>query len=216
VNDDGNTLRVFCAIELPEEVSARATDHINNLRRQVPDISASWNRDGKFHLTLKFIGEITRVRVERLSLAAQRATVDLSCFNLIVAGAGAFPKKGPPKVLWLGIDDPTGQLATLQARLEQECAREGFGKEVRAFHPHLTIARLRKPQGARELAAVHTEMGFAAVEVPVSELLVIRSELGDKGSKYTVISRHTLGPHASCVLSTGNATSLKEEDSSAD
>jgi 2'-5' RNA ligase len=190
VNDDGNTLRVFCAIELPEDISERATDHINNLRRQVPDISASWNRDGKFHLTVKFIGEIPRARVERLSLAAQRATVDLSSFKLIVAGAGAFPKKGPPKVLWLGIDDPTGQLATLQARLEQECGREGFSNDERAFHPHLTVARLRKPQGARELAAAHQEMGFAAVEVPVAELLVIRSELSSLGSKYSVISRH--------------------------
>lgn len=214
MNDDGNTLRVFCAVELPADASARATDHINSLRQQFPNVPASWNRDGKFHLTLKFIGEIPKAQVERLSLAAQRATVNLSPFKVIVTGAGVFPKKGPPKVLWLGIDDPTGQLATLQARLDQECAREGLRKEERAFHPHLTIARLRKPQGARGLAIAHQEMGFAAVEVPVSELLVIRSELGSAGSKYTLISRHGLGPHASCVLTTENATPVKEEDSS--
>ena len=212
MNDDG-TLRVFVASEFPAAVSLRATEHGRRLREQFPDIPASWNRDGKFHLTLKFIGEIPLAQVEGLSLAAQRATSNLSPFNLIVAGAGVFPAKGPPKVLWLGIDDPTGQLATLQARLDQECVREGFSKEERAFHPHLTIARLRKPQGARGLAMVHQEVGFAAVEVPVSELLVIRSELGSTGSKYTTISSHNLGPHASCVLSTENATPLKEEGS---
>ena len=126
MNDNGNTLRVFCALELPTDASVRATDHINRLRKQFPSVQASWNRDGKFHLTLKFIGEIPLARVERLSLAAQRATVDLSPFKVIVTGTGVFPPKGPPKVLWLGIDDPTGQLATLQARLDQECAREGF------------------------------------------------------------------------------------------
>jgi len=187
-----NPWRVFCAIEFPAAVSLRATEYSTRLREQFPDGSASWNRDRNFHLTVKFIGEIPPARVARLSLATQRATDNLSSFNLIVAGAGVFPTKGPPKILWLGIDDPTAQLATLQARLEQECAREGFGKEVRAFHPHLTIARLRKQQDAPELADVHKEMGFAAVEVSVSELLVIRSELGSTGSKYTTISRHPL------------------------
>jgi RNA 2',3'-cyclic 3'-phosphodiesterase len=192
VNQDANTIRVFSAIEFPAAVSLRAAEHIQTLRRQFPEISASWNRDGKFHLTIKFIGEIPRGCVERFSRAAERATANLSSFNLVVAGAGAFPTKGPPKVLWLGIDDPTGQLTMLQSRLEQECAREGFGQEARAFYPHLTIARLRKAQGARELAEAHRKLGFASVDVTVSELLVIRSDLSSAGSKYTTISRHPL------------------------
>ena len=189
----GNTWRVFCAIELPAGASARATAHIDRLRRQYPHIAASWNRDGKFHLTLKFIGEIPQARVERLSLAAERATRDLSAFNLVITEAGVFPNRGMPKVLWLGINDQDGQLAELQSRLEEECAQEGFSKEERAFHPHLTIARLRKPYGARGLAGAHRQGGFAALEISVSELLVIRSELSSKGSKYTTISRHHLG-----------------------
>jgi len=190
----GNNWRVFCAIELPAGASERATAHINHLRRQFPDIRASWNREAKFHLTLKFIGEMAQTRVKSLSLAAERATRNLQAINLIVEGAGVFPNHGPPKVLWLGIKDPSGQLAELQTRLEEECAREGFNKEQRVFHPHLTIARLRKPNGVRELAAAHKESGFEAVDISVSELLVIRSELSNKGSKYTTISRHPLGP----------------------
>lgn len=192
MNDNRNTLRVFCAIEFPPAVSLPATEHIKTLRRQFPDNSASWNRDGRFHLTLKFIGQIPQTRVERFSLAAESATANLSSFNLTVAGAGAFPKKGPPKVLWLGIDDRRGQLATLQAQLEEECALEGFTKEERAFHPHLTIARLRKPAGASDLANAHLNLGFSPIEILVSELLVISSELSSAGSKYTTISRHTL------------------------
>jgi RNA 2',3'-cyclic 3'-phosphodiesterase len=183
--------RVFCAIEFPTAVSLRASAHIKQLRVQFPDSPASWNRDGNFHLTVKFIGEIPKTNVARLSLAAERAA-NLSSFNLIVAGAGSFPSKGPPKVLWLGIDDASGQLDRLHAHLAEECAREGFGKEERAFHPHLTIARLRRHAEARELANLHKELGFPAIVVPVSELLVIRSELGSEGSKYTTISRHAL------------------------
>src|SRR4051812_18481756 len=66
--------RVFCAIELPGEVVKRATEHIRLLREEYPHTPASWIRDGNFHLTLKFIGEIPRVNVDSVSRAVQRAT----------------------------------------------------------------------------------------------------------------------------------------------
>ena len=192
MSEAGESWRVFCAIEFPATVSQRASEHIRRLRQQVSDSSASWNRDEKFHLTIKFLGEIPRLRVSNLSSAAQRTTSNLSRFDLIVTGTGSFPPKGPPKVLWLGIDDPSGNLGVLHKHLEEECDREGFAREERAFRPHLTMARLRKPQGARELAAAHKEMRFSPVTFPVSELLVIRSELSSSGSKYTTVSRHLL------------------------
>ena len=188
--------RIFCAIALPQQVCKQASEHIRNLKGRFPQVAASWNRDGKFHLTLKFIGEIPPAKVERVSVAADRATQDLGAVSLIVQDAGAFPAKGTPKVLWLGISDvpgdPSGRLSRLQARLEDECAQQGFAKEPRAFHPHLTLARLRKPEGARALALAHKEMGFAAVEFDVSELLVLHSELSSERSRYSVISSHRL------------------------
>ena len=88
------------------------------------------------------------------------------------------------------MNDRQGNLVRLHARLEEECSKAGFPKENRPFHPHLTLARLRKPEHARSLALAHKEMEFEPAEMNVSELLVIRSELGGNGSKYTVVSRH--------------------------
>ena len=189
--------RTFCAIELPENACARATERIKRLRQEFSDINASWNSSGNFHLTLKFLGEIPQTRVGGLSRAATLAVEGFSPFKIVVEGVGAFPAHSPPKVLWIGISDPTKKLGELYETLGEECAKEGFTKETRPFHPHLTLARLRKPHGARTLAAAHKEMPFAAIEVDVSELLVIRSELSSEGSKYSVISRHSLGARAS-------------------
>jgi 2'-5' RNA ligase len=193
MSEAGERWRVFCAIEVPAAVSQLAAGHITQLRKEFPDVSASWNRDTNFHLTIKFIGETPRARVHAVSQAAERAASTCSHFDLAVSGAGAFPGHGPPKVLWLGIDDPAGhQLRGLQARLEEECAGEGFAREERPFHPHLTVARLRRPAGTKKLAAAHKEMGFSPIAFQVTELLVIRSELSSQGSKYTTVSRHRL------------------------
>ena len=182
--------RVFCAIELPPRLCEQANEHIGKLKSSIPNVRASWTRDGKLHLTLKFLGEIPSARVESLSRATERATVSLTPFKMIIEGAGAFPQSGPAKVLWLGVRDVEGGLTKLHTRLEDECGKEGFARDERPFHPHLTLARLHEPQGARSLAALHREIGFPGVEVSITELLVIRSELSNEGSKYTAVSRH--------------------------
>ncbi len=184
--------RIFCAIDLAHSARARLTRQIKLLREAVPHARASWSREENIHLTLKFLGEIQISRLGDLSEAASRAVTDFSPFQITLEGTGVFPKHGAPRVLWIGIKDESGKLAQFQTRLEEECGREGFAREERPFHPHLTIARLRNPQGARELAVAHKEMRFEPAEVAVAELLVIRSEPSGAGSRYTVISRHRL------------------------
>ena len=184
--------RIFCAIDLAASVRASLMRHINRLREAVPHAQASWSREENTHLTLKFLGEVQTSRLSNLSNAAARAVADVSPFQITLEETGVFPKHGTPRVLWIGVKDESGKLAELHTRLEEACAREGFAREERPFHPHLTIARLRKPQGARTLAAAHKEMRFEPVAVAVAELLVIRSEPSGAGSRYTVISRHRL------------------------
>jgi 2'-5' RNA ligase len=184
--------RTFCAIALPAPACQQANEHIRKLKDQFPDVRVRWTRDEKFHLTVKFLGEIPEERVGKLSRAATRVTGSLSPFKLVIAGAGAFPPGRPPKVLWLGVTDQEGGLAALHSSLDDECAQEGFAKEQRPFQPHLTLARPREPKGARALASLHKDLNFVAIEIAVSELLVIRSELSSNGSNYTVVSRHPL------------------------
>jgi len=188
----GELWRVFIAIELAAGVRKKVKDHIDHLRTSLPNVRASWALESNLHLTLKFLGDIPVEKVETLSQAARRAASHAPPFELIIAGAGSFPPRGQPRVLWIGIEDPSGKLAELHAGLEDECAEAGFAREPRPFHPHLTIARLRQPQGARQLAAVHKEIGFESETVSVSEIAVIRSELRSEGSRHTILARHNL------------------------
>jgi 2'-5' RNA ligase len=173
-------------------VRARLQDHIERLRQDVPDVAASWSRVENIHLTLKFFGNVTLDQVEAISAAASRTVKEFSAFQVGVSDTGVFPRANRPQVLWIGVDDPSGKLSALQEKFEEECAEEGFPKEGRAFRPHLTIARLRKREGARRLAEAHLSMKFEAIPMPVTKIVVFRSELSSKGSKYTAISENRL------------------------
>ncbi len=184
--------RVFIAIELSRNVRARLAEHIKTLRNSIPEVRASWSREDNLHLTLKFLGDIPVANIEELSAAASIAAGKVEPFELGVDDCGSFPPQGQPRVLWIGIDDPSGKLSELYGTLEDECAKAGFSREPRPFHPHLTIARIRQPHGARQLAARHKEIGFNREIVSVLEVSVIRSELRSEGSRHTAISRHEL------------------------
>lgn len=147
------------------------------------------------HLTLRFFGNVQRDTISKISRATDVVTRLFSPINIVVDGTGAFPQYGAPRVLWIGLNDASGKLLNLQKEFERECAREGFASEDRAFHPHLTVARLRSPKGARTLGELHKETKFEAMDFTVAGLTVFRSELSSKGSRYTVISKHDLvGP----------------------
>jgi 2'-5' RNA ligase len=182
-----NEWRVFCAIELPDVVRAQLEDHVRRLRKEVPE-AASWSRVENIHLTLKFFGNVEVKRIEKISAAAERVLKEFSTFQIGVGETGVFPRPSRPQVLWIGVSDPSGQLSALQEKFEDECAAAGFPKENRAYRPHLTIARLRKPEGARSLAEAHLKLKVETIQVNVEELVVFRSELSPKGSRYTPIS----------------------------
>lgn len=181
--------RTFCAIELSHEVRAQLAGHVKQLRAAVPEVSASWSKPENVHLTLKFFGNVPLDKIPRISDAASRVVNGFSPFQIRIGGTGVFPTPNRAQVLWIGVD-LNDQLKALHGRLEEELAVDGFPKENRAYKPHLTIARLRRPEGARQLAETHLETKFSFIEIRVNEVVVFRSQLSPKGSIYTVISKH--------------------------
>ena len=186
------TYRTFVALELPRDLRVRIIEHSQQLRCEFPEIRASWIREKNLHLTLKFFGDVPVANIPTLSLAVEAAAHAVSSFEFVVGGCGAFPPHGQPKVLWIGINDASGELSKLHEALEHECERLGFAREARPFRPHLTVARLRSAKGARRLARLHSERGFDWYAVKVTELCVMRSELSSEGSSYTALARYQL------------------------
>lgn len=185
--------RLFTAIELPPDVRHQIKQHIDGLRRDLPDARASWTREENLHLTLRFFGDVAVNRVESLSQVLMQAAARTTDFELVIQGCGIFPPRGKPNVLWIGTS-PETEPACLQLyqAIEDECLKAGFTRDEREFHPHLTIARLRHPDRARDLANLHRETEFKPIALTVSSACLIRSELSNSGSRYTIIARHEL------------------------
>jgi 2'-5' RNA ligase len=102
-----------------------------------------------------------------------------------VSGTGCFPSVRNPRVLWVGLKNLPDELLQLHKNLEDELAGQGFPRETKRFAPHLTIGRIRSPEGAPMVARELIELGFESEIAPATRIIVMRSDLHPTGSLYT-------------------------------
>jgi 2'-5' RNA ligase len=127
------------------------------------------------------------------------ATSGVSPFTVEVSGAGMFPSVSRPQVLWVGIGgDNRPRLVELAARVAEELRPAGFEPERRAFHPHLTLGRVRRPprpaeqQALREWLAQWRDRAYGPL--PVSAVSLMRSQLTKGPPTYAGLETFRLNP----------------------
>jgi 2'-5' RNA ligase len=150
-----------------------------------------WTRNGAFHITLKFCGEIPFKTVCKLENALEDgfALKRLRPFRLELSGIGAFPGFRQPKVLWAGIEGEEDQIHRVVSMVERAATAAGLDAERRPFHPHVTLARVPSvvslPIGVfREINSRSDTWG----EWTVCSVTLMKSELLPQGARYTPIS----------------------------
>lgn len=183
-------IRSFIAVELPNDVRERIAEVISEAAKHGGAIK--WVEAHNLHLTLKFLGDVREEVIARVSATLDAIANQFSPFGFDVVGVGGFPNFNRPKVLWVGAT-ATEELLRLQERVESEMSNLGIPREERAFHPHITIGRVKSPHGlTRTLEALKRFEGKQFGCVSVSHITLMRSDLTPSGPIYTPISRHKL------------------------
>jgi 2'-5' RNA ligase len=110
--------------------------------------------------------------------------------------AGCFPDIHRPRVIWVGVDEPTGALSALERAVELAIAPLGYPTEPRAFQPHLTLGRAArdvKPIDLHKLGeAVHNAKVGLLGHVHADEVVLFQSDLEPRGPLYTALARVSL------------------------
>ena len=185
------TVRTFVAIELPEEVRAYLADCQERLRRAGGDVK--WVRPDLIHLTLVFLGEVPTEALADLEKSVRDAASGPVAMALRAGGAGRFPPRGLPRVIWIGIEEPSGKLLALQKALADATAAFAEKAEDRAYQAHLTLGRVRGPKGARDLEGILDSMsGQTGPTFEAREVTIFKSALGPQGPTYTVLLKVAL------------------------
>jgi 2'-5' RNA ligase len=185
-------MRLFIGAELDDHVKSRVADIAASLRETLGRrVTARWIAPENFHITLWFIGETAGDRASAIAEAID-APFGTHSFDLALAGAGAFPPHGAPRVFWIGVTDGQEPLRTLYRELAIRLQPLGFEAERRAYSAHLTIARVKDVHG-RDVRNVLRGYQADGGRCRINAVTLFRSRLSPKGAAYEPILRVPLG-----------------------
>lgn len=175
--------RLFVAIRPPEFVRSALLDLMEGVR------GARWTDEDQLHLTLRFIGEVARHAADDVHAAL--GFVQQPPFEIALNGLGAFDRRGGATVLWAGLA-PQEPLKTLHKKVDQAIVRTGLAPERRAYHPHITLARLDR--GADPIQPLlESRGGMVGEPFGVEEFRLYESHLTAAGATHSLVERYSLG-----------------------
>lgn len=183
-------IRTFIAIELPDTVKT----HVEALEAQLKKTRAdvNWVSPRNMHITLKFLGDTPLDRLDAVREGVGEAAASMAAFSMGLNRIGAFPDLDRPRVFWIDVQEGRDGLVALQRRVEKALLSRRFVREERPFSPHLTIGRVRSPQGLGLLTQQVRQTAFQTPCFSVTRIVIIKSELRPNGPVYTVLDHIAL------------------------
>lgn len=174
--------RLFVAVALTEQAR-------QEIIARLPVLPGRLVLPQNWHFTLRFLGD-TDPRLRDVLVAELGNTRLGSAFSICFGGLGAFPRANRARIVWLGVDEGAQRLISTAESVEKVVRRAGFPAEARPFKPHLTLSRIEPTRSVAEVLVAHAPL---EVKMPVTELALVRSELGKGPARYQVIERFKLG-----------------------
>jgi 2'-5' RNA ligase len=143
------------------------------------------------HLTLRFLGEVSDDRASGV-LGILRDPIPIVPFGVSWQGLGAFPPKGPPRVLWMGAGRGREAVLEIENALSARLESLGFEREARPYAPHLTLARVREAGGLRPVPLFEGIADQSIGTTNVDAITLFQSKLSPKGPTYVAMQRTPL------------------------
>ena len=182
--------RTFIALEIKENIKELLVSVQQKIGSKISGIK--WVKPKNMHLTLKFLGSTREDKIGKISNILEETAKGLTCFNISVAGLGAFPNSNNPKVIWSGMkaDDV---LYNFQKAIDISLEPLGFAREKRPFSPHLTIGRVRDSRAKKKLRDVFEQFKPHPCNFIAENITFYKSDLMPEGPVYTVLKTIKLG-----------------------
>ncbi len=184
-------MRLFFAGEIPEEHKKALAVVQERLKDAKADVK--WVEPGNLHITLRFLGDVNPKRIPELKKLAEEVGRLYGSFELSIKNLGVFPTKGPPRVVWAGIEEGKKQLSMLAQAIASRVAKLNFKEEEHEFKAHVTFGRIKSLRGTPELLEVVMKNGVDLAPWYLDSIVLMESQTTKTGSIYKKVCVFPLG-----------------------
>ncbi|MEM7660098.1 MAG: RNA 2',3'-cyclic phosphodiesterase [Bacteroidota bacterium] len=177
--------RLFLGIPLPDFVEKSLLGW-QETQPRLPGIK--WVRHDQWHLTVYFFGGVEEEMMGNLESLIQLALREQKSFELSFQGWATAPPRKEPRMLWARYQrhpEFDGMVAKLRGLYQQ--IQPDLPSRFKPI-PHVTLARLKTPDLAREITWPEKSLP----NFQVKEVVLWESELTPEGPEYQIARRYRL------------------------
>jgi 2'-5' RNA ligase len=171
-------MRVFIALELPEEIKKEIAKLQEKLRKA--GAKATWVKPEIAHLTFAFLGSVTHNELGIIhkilgEIKAKRIQLELGSL-------GCFPNPERARIVFIELQGGLKGVHYLANQIRQNLKKEKIQFDDRPFVAHVTLGRVRRRQN---LTHILKGVKSKKLEFLVQEITLNQSELDSSGPIYS-------------------------------
>lgn len=130
-------MRIYIAIAFEDKIK----DYFEQITSDIKShcTKGSFTRKNNFHLTVRFIGEVDDLQIEKIKEIIDKAVLNIPPFELSLSNLGVFKRKNT-NILWIGLEE-NPVLSELHKELSILLSKYKIAFYDKLFTPHITLGR---------------------------------------------------------------------------
>lgn len=179
-------LRLFLSLNPAENIISELALIQRELKSLYPSGNIRWEEPDKFHLTLRFLGDVNEIDVEPLSETLQRLKFGFELILFEAQRVGFFPETKFPNVIYAGFKESGNNSDVLVGFIDRIIHNFGVKPEKR-FIPHITLGRFNRSKRVKISEPADIEM--SNIKAEFDSFCLMQSKLTPSGSVYETLNK---------------------------
>ncbi|MCK5134408.1 MAG: RNA 2',3'-cyclic phosphodiesterase [Bacteroidales bacterium] len=177
-------------IGIPVGVGERVLEARKELRMSFENDRISWVDPARYHITIRFIGDVRISGIEQIGLALRKYVEIPRKTPVHLNRLSSFGPRKKPRVVWIGFEESTF-FDLLKDGVDDALKSCSIPPDDQPFRAHITLGRIRSLKNMTGFySSIEKMKDRFAERVFLDRLVLYRSELGSDGPVYTPL--HTI------------------------
>ena len=174
--------KIFLALTLEKDLNDQIIEIKKDLKSNLlKDVNISWQRNDQHHLTVYFVGEMEPEQISQMNEDLNEINLTGFSKNIDLTGISFFPNESSQVLSALVKLD--SHLKNLHEEVEKIVVNIGFGSELKAYKPHITLGRFKEKDRSQYEFGIFDE----PLKGKVKQLDVFESEFDKGKTEYTLL-----------------------------
>lgn len=174
--------RLFLALVPDKDIVDLLSTAQSALKLTLKDYALRWENPVKFHMTLRFLGDVEDHKTESLVNILDRIKFDFDELNFDTFEIGFFPNSRYPNVVYAGFKEQRSDSESMVESIDSIIKSFGI-KPDKKFVPHITLGRFDRSKRKKSEGLVVPPLPKALAVFESFSLM--KSTLKQGGSEYT-------------------------------